>query len=171
MTGRVLFTGSPGSGKTSVLEQFALKGVNVIPEVARPLMDIMHAHEPEKFQRKGYLQDVIETLQLRDFVANTDAIFDRGLPDQVAYRMFFDVPILPSFATRCHTYKYDKVFLFPYWEEIYVNDKVRAETKEEAQRLDSLTRMAYKLAGYDIIEVPKMSVNLRVKFIEKQLSL
>lgn len=166
--GRIVLTGGPSTGKTAVIERLAIKGYDIIKEAARPTIEFLREHEPEKLNN-DFLQKLIETTQLQDFVRNQNGIFDRGLPDQIGYRYHYGLPVLPSLAAKCEKYKYDKVFFFPIWPEIYKKDEVRVEDLEEAQKISNMICLAYKISGYELIEVPKTNLNLRVNFIEKHL--
>lgn len=170
---RVVITGGPCSGKTSLIdaisEQKQINEVlwadyNLIPEIARPILQFMREYEPEKLEGE-YLQEVIETLQLKSWVDNKEAIFDRGLPDQIAYRQFLDLSLPLHVINRCNKYRYDKVFYLPYWPEIYKSDEVRKETPEEAKAISWLIKSAYNICGYKVIDLPKVSIIDRVTFI------
>lgn len=46
------------------------------------------------------------------------------------------------------------VFLFPFWEDIYVQDMERKQDKEEAQDTCRVLRETYEEWGYQILTVP-----------------
>lgn len=168
--GRVVFTGPPGSGKTTVLRSPELNAyAQIVPEVARDIVSFMKEYEPLKLANNEYLQDIIETLQLKSYVENEDAIFDRGLPDQLAYRRYFDMEPSEELLADCYEKQYDKVFFFPFWEEMYVQDDARQETPEQARELGVTIKLAYSLIGYDVITVPKGTPQERVNFILSKL--
>lgn len=180
---RVVITGPPGCGKSSVIEyiednqyhDFSTpcsddKAFKLVPEVARNTFAFLEEYEPEKMNDFPYRQGLLETLQLKNWVDNPHAIFDRGLPDEFAYRCFFGIKDNSLIWEKCRKHKYDKVFLFPFWSEIYKNDEIRKETLEEAEKIHDLLWHAYNASGYkEIVEVPKLSVEERVKFIYDNL--
>lgn len=75
-----------------------------------------------------------------------------------------------SFHKACAEHKYTKVFLLPPWKEIYVSDTERYETYEQATLLHKHLKETYTSFGYDLIEVPKGSVETRVDFVMKHIS-
>ena len=58
-----------------------------------------------------------------------------------------------------------KVIYFPSWQNIYIQTKVRHEKFSEAQKIDSVLKKTYMDFKYDLIEVPKTSIDQRLKFI------
>lgn len=167
MISQPVFTGGPATGKTSVMEEFAKKGFPIIHEVARPMLKFFRDHEPHKLPQNNnvFFQAFVESQMLLDFVSNPMGLFDRGLPDQVAYRWHFKLPVPDTLIDACKVHRYTRVYYFPLWEEIYVQDDERRESLEEAERLDQLIYSAYCEMGYEPVVVPKVSVEERVEFI------
>lgn len=92
--------------------------------------------------------------------------YDRGIPDIIAYLEVAGLPVTETYFEAFKTYPYHKnVFILTPWPEIYVNDSERWQTYSEAEELYSGIMKAYKTFGFNLIEVPKLSVNERVKFV------
>ena len=73
--------------------------------------------------------------------------------------------------TWLSTYQYfPKVFLLPPWKEIYVNDAERDHTFEHAEWVNSITQEWYHRCRYQLIEVPKVSVDERCTFVLQALA-
>ena len=66
-------------------------------------------------------------------------------------------------------FKYDKIFIAEPWQEIYKNDSERYETYDELMEIDIQIKKIYKQLGYNIIILPKKSVEERVTFILETL--
>ena len=189
---RVVFTGSPCSGKSTVFEQMLTSG-RVFPELARDWLSHFEKHEPKKhpssdrdfFQKfiesqhkKNYLEvdfNIVNTL--RNQVSRVH-IYDRGLVDEIAYRKKFSVQQgREDLIRECkQKYRYDLVFFFPYWEEIYQCDSIRKERPEEALELMSYLQQAYHSCDYkesneNLFVVPFTTIEERVKFIREKISL
>ena len=62
------------------------------------------------------------------------------------------------------------MFYFPAWEEIYTNDAERKMSFEQAQEFGAVVRSIYENFGYRILEVPRFSLEERVKFILDRIS-
>lgn len=170
--GRVVFTGVAGAGKTTMLNAFEEKGYKVVPEVARELIAHYKKNDPSMLpwnNRDGF-QEKVEDRQVKNFQDNKYGIFDRSLVDEIAYRNCYNVGITEKIDKLCNTYRYNKVFIFPFWDEIYKQDEVRTETPEEAAKLFDYLMNAYKTYGYDPIVVPKVSIEDRYTFILDRLN-
>ena len=61
--------------------------------------------------------------------------------------------------------RYNKeVFYTPIWEEIYINDQERKESIKQAKQIENEILSSYKFYDYQLIKVPKGSVEERAKF-------
>ena len=58
-----------------------------------------------------------------------------------------------------------KVIYLPSWQSIYIQTGVRHEKFCEAQKIDSILKKTYTDFKYELIEVPKASIEERLKFI------
>ena len=67
--------------------------------------------------------------------------------------------------TYCKEYRYDKIFLFPPYKEIYENDNERVESFEESKRLYQYFIDSYNHYNYSAIIVPLDNLENRIKFI------
>jgi len=76
----------------------------------------------------------------------------------------------PSFFDQaCRDHVYSKIFILPPWEEIYVSDDERYENYEQAKLIYGHLKETYEKYGYNLIEVPKGTVEERILFILNQL--
>ena len=75
-------------------------------------------------------------------------IFDRGIPDVLAYMDFFNQEYGEEFITACQDNRYNIIFIAPPWEEIYVSDNERLETYKEAQEIHHALMGTYTRFGY-----------------------
>lgn len=164
---RIVLTGAPGSGKTSVIEELEKMGKIVVPEPARTLIENYKKNSkhllPEN-DRNGF-QLTVEKLTRDNFLDNELAFFDRSIIDEIGYRDRYKVEVSEDLHNFCNENRYDKVFIFPPWKEIFKNDDVRGETFEEAEKIDYFIHRAYIKYNYFPIIVPKASINDRLNFI------
>jgi predicted ATPase len=77
------------------------------------------------------------------------------------YPAFFDQ------ASREHSYS--KVFVLPPWEDIYKSDEARYENFEQAKLIFNHLQETYQTYGYNLIEVPRGTIEERVHYILSQL--
>ena len=90
---------------------------------------------------------------------------DRGIPDVLAYMNFIGDVYPEHFEAACKENNYNKIFVLPVWDEIYVSDNERYESLEQANEIQKHLIETYKKFGYDLIDVPKDTVSNRIKFI------
>ena len=167
---KIILTGPPAAGKTAIIEELEKMGHNIIPEPARTLIDYYNIHSPELLpalskENRKLFQIAIETTTIKDYLNNESGFFDRSIIDEIGYRNRYDIPISPELDAAAKTHRYDAVFIFPFWKEIFKNDSVRHETPEEAEIIAEFLHKAYVNYGYTPIIVPKMSIEDRLKFI------
>ena len=108
---------------------------------------------------------------ISDYKENEDesipVVFDRGIPDVIAYAKLLNTD--PGEAIKAsETFKYNtSVFMFSAWKDIYTNDEERKMSFELAGEFGECVRRVYENIGYEIIDVPFVSVMERVEFIKK----
>src|SRR5690606_2555377 len=114
---------------------------------------------------EGRIQQYLDSTQIDD----TIAFFDRGIPDISAYMDYKGKEYPDTFYEANKKYKYDKIFILPIWEEIYLSDNERYENLEEAREIQQHLIRTYTDLGYELIEVPKDTVDNRISFIFNHL--
>ncbi|MCL9685305.1 AAA family ATPase [Legionella maioricensis] len=172
-----LFTGGPGAGKTSVLNELGKSGYAVVPEVAREIIktqnrnggDATHNGNRNTFRDLMLKQSIIDFEQM--LTSTQPVFFDRGIPDLYGYSHAFCDHIPPSVFQAVQQYRYNtKVFIFPPWVEIYGHDPERKQDFQEAIETYQAVKEAHLICGYQLIEVPKVSVRNRIEFILQMLN-
>ena len=167
---RCVLTGPPGAGKTSVIEELAKRGMKIIPEPARTLIENYKKNSPEllpniSIENRKLFQNAIEAMTYKDYRENNVGFFDRSMIDEIGYRNRYNIEINQELDSAAKNNRYDHVFIFPFWEEIFINDDIRLENAEEAKIVGDFLHSAYNNYGYSPIIVPKMDILSRVEFI------
>ncbi len=177
---KIVISGGPGSGKTTIIEMLKKKGYVCYEEFSRMIiqegkqkgLENYFFSEPEAFSevlfqgRKKHFEEAHQKVKIKN---NPFIFFDRGIHDTYAYLNAVNQG--NSFwKERVMAYRYDVVFLLPPWENIYVQDEERMESFKEAALFYSYIESVYKESKTKIIEVPKASPEERTTFIEKHLS-
>lgn len=173
----IVIAGGPSSGKTTLIDALVEKGFVCYPEVSREVI--------KKAQENGIAQLFLENpllfsemllegriTQYNNAVQETaDVVFiDRGLPDVLAYMHYIGDSYPKSFKEVCEQNKYTKIFVLPPWQEIYVSDDERYETYEQAELIHKHLLDTYESFGYELIHLPKDTVENRLDFILENLS-
>jgi len=92
--------------------------------------------------------------------------FDRGIPDLVGYHPMMGGRTPPHFVAAAERFRYRRrVFVAPPWPEIYVNDAERRQDFAEAIRSYDAVVDAYESCGYELVALPKSTVDERVDFV------
>ena len=172
MPKKIVITGGPGSGKTSLVSYLLNQGHQCMPEISREItleaqkqgIEQLFLEDPILFSQK-LLEGRLLQFNATQHLEKTFLFFDRGLPDITAY-MDYSQTVYPDFFLKtCHSNKYDIVFLLPPWEDIYAQDNERYETFEEAQVIHNFLLEGYEKYGYQVIEIPFGSLESRKDFI------
>lgn len=175
-TRKIVITGGPGTGKTSVIEALEEHGHFCFHEVSREIIkeaqkkgiEQLFLTEPLLFSEmllEGRIQQYHEATG-----KNADLVFlDRGIPDVVAYMNYFGNEYPPVFNNVCKEYIYDRVFILPPWEQIYKEDNERYESYDQAVAIHDELARTYALHGYNSLEVPQGTIAERTSFILEHL--
>lgn len=158
-----------GGGKSTILQALLERRVICVPEPARKILS-----EQRSIQGTGVpeidpslftmlmLSRAIHDYSLQD---SAGVVFDRGVPDMVAYAGLFELDLRP-YKAAAEKYRYNEnVFYFPPWEEIYSTDEERKIDFEGAKNFGIQTKRIYQDLGYNVIEVPRIPITERADFI------
>ena len=178
MPKKIVITGGPGSGKTTLISFLLENGFQcqneisreVIIEAQREGIDQLFLTDPILFSQK-LLEGRLKQFQEIHHFEKSHIFYDRGLPDITAYMDFTNVDYPNTFKKTCHNNRYDTVFLLPPWKEIYKQDNERYESFEEAQKIHDCLLNGYDQYGYDVIEVPFGTLEDRMHFITNNLAI
>lgn len=174
---RIVLTGGPGSGKTSLLEALATTGHATSPEAGRAIIRRQQAIDGEALPWKD--RALFAELMLdRELEAHTGAegaagsvFFDRGVPDVVGYLTLCGLPVPAHVERAAQDIRYDRrVFIAPVWPEIFGQDAERKQNLDEARRTFEAMAETYPRFGYELIELPKAPVSERLNFVLKSLT-
>tara|TARA_R110002072_G_scaffold78709_7_gene182254 strand:- start:1246 stop:1788 length:543 start_codon:yes stop_codon:yes gene_type:complete len=172
MQKKIVLIGGPGTGKSSVLNELESRNYICMPEVSREVtiiakkegIDQLFLTEPLLFSKL-----LLEGREKQYIDANnhhSDVVFfDRGLPDVHAYMEYTKEEYPAYFREKSISYRYDHVFLFKPWEEIYISDNERYESFEESVIINEHLQKAYQELNYSIIDVPFNTIEKRTDFI------
>ncbi len=125
-----ILTGAPGSGKTATLDHIGAD-IRCVGEPAREILAeqrSMGGAGTHDRDRSSFL-DLILRRSIEKYEAaqrgDGSVVFDRGIPDCIAYAVLFGIDPTPS-VLASQEYRYnDEVFVLGPWEDIYVVDDER----------------------------------------------
>lgn len=171
-----IFSGGPGSGKSSVLKELEKSNYTIIPETGRKIIQEQVAVQGDAlpWKNKEKFRDLMVERDLQQYLDATKLegaiLFDRGIPDSFGYSKLEEIPISQSLKQAIKKYSYQRlVFMMPPWKEIYINDAERKQGFAIAVATYEATRSVYEELGYEILELPKASIDERVRIIRAVL--
>lgn len=175
-TKKIVITGGPGTGKSSIIHKLEANGHECLHEISRQVtleaqkqgISQLFLEQPVLFSEK-LLEGRIVQHKEADILPAETVFIDRGIPDVLAYMDFFNTEYTDEFRNACHLHKYDQIFILPPWKEIYTSDNERYESFSESERISKFLFNTYKEFGYHPIEVPKTSIIERTEFILNNL--
>ena len=169
---KIVITGGPGTGKTSIIKSLKKKGFNIYPEVSREIINEyrklghkqLFLSDPIKFSKILMEKRIV---QYQNSIENNNKFyfFDRGIPDILAYLNFKKVKFNSSLLTEIKNYSYDLVFFCEPWKQIFVNDPERYEKYSELLLINEELKKIYYDLDYKPIKLPENSVEERVNYI------
>ncbi len=173
----IVIIGGPGTGKSTIIDGLIEKGFCCYPEISRQVtleakkqgIEQLFLENPLLFselllegRKKQYKNALEETHNI--------VFIDRGIPDVLAYMHYIGDSYPVHFDLACRENLYTKIFILPPWEEIYVSDEARYENFEQAKLICNHLVETYQNYGYELIEVPKDSLDNRILFILDEIS-
>lgn len=171
-TRKIVITGGPGTGKSSIIDELKKRGHICFEEISRQVtlearkngVEQLFLTQPLLFSQlllEGRAKQFIEAEKHE----NTTVFMDRGLPDVLAYMDFFGSEYPENFISACQNNTYDIVFILSPWQEIFKRDSVRYETFEQSKIIHEHLLDIYKKFNYHLIDIPFDTVEKRVDFI------
>ena len=158
-----------------MLEELSRRGFATIVEPGRRIVREELACEGEALPWKNPMAFARRALQVaksdfeRALSLDGPVFFDRSAIDAAAYIFLLD----PS--TRLNdllgSMRYGKsVFMTPPWPELFQQDEERGHDMQQARGEYDRLVTVYPVLGYDLILLPKLSVEERADFLLDQLS-
>ena len=164
---KILITGGPGAGKTSLIYELKKRNFNCEHEIVRSLTIEGKKHgndqafliEPLKFTKK--LLD-LRINQFNKIQKNEITFYDRGVHDTLAYLKYINVNIGDDLIKKCLKIKYNRVFVLPPWEKIYQRDDCRYESFEESIKIFNQIIKTYEYFKMNTIILKQGTIEDRV---------
>jgi predicted ATPase len=170
-----VLTGGPGAGKTTLIETLAKAGFATTTEAGRAIIrdqleiggKATHQTDPALFAE---LMLAFDIRSHRTALKQPGPVFfDRGVTELAGYHRMMGLPTPAHFRKAAEKFRYHpKVFAAPPWPEIFANDSERKQSLGEAERTYDAVVATYVEFGYEIVPLPKVSVQERVKFVLAQ---
>lgn len=176
---RIVITGGPGTGKTSVIKALETMGFYSFHEIIRTMTSaakkqgnseefitnpLTFVSDPYLFNQK-LLRGRVDQFHSASTLKDPVVFYDRGIPDVLAYMDYFKQEFDEEFISACNKNLYDQVLLLPPWQAIYKSDNERLESFEQAIEIHSHLDSTYKSFGYTPKIIPEGTVEERTAYI------
>jgi len=167
-----VLTGGPGAGKTTLIEALGRAGFPTTAEAGRAIIrdqleiggTATHQSNPALFAE---LMLAFDIRSYRNALEQPGPVFfDRGVTELAGYHRMMGLPTPAHFRVAAEKFRYNvKVFAAPPWPEIFANDGERKQSLGEAVRTHDAVVRTYVEFGYEIMPLPKASVEERLRFV------
>lgn len=172
MQNKIVITGGPGTGKTTLIDFLSELNHHCFPEISRALtlearekgIEQLFLTDPLLFSKLLLEKRTNQYLESQN-KTNELLFFDRGIPDILAYLNFAKQKHPFDFSSIDRKHRYNKVFITPPWEEIYTTDNERFETFEQSKLIHHNIFETYSELQYTPIIIPLGTIKERIHFI------
>jgi len=167
-----IITGGPGSGKTSLIEALRSRGHYCTIEAGREIIQdqakingrALPWQDPLLFAELMLSWD-IRSYRLAE-ASSGPVFFDRGIPDIAGYLRLMNLPVPEHVENAVRSFSYNQtVFVAPPWPEIFCQDQERKQDFDEACRTYDAIVTTYKALSYELVELPRISIEDRCRFV------
>lgn len=176
---KIVISGGPGSGKTTLVNLLRLKGYECIDEFSRTLIKRAQKQgeinifksQPLHFSEevwKGRIEQYKNSELSLNKTQKPYVFFDRGLHDVLAYLDCIGISY-ESYKFDPSDFPYDMALLLPPWKSIYIKDNERKEGFEDAEKLYFFIKKTYKKYNIPIVEIPFQSPEVRISTLLEYL--
>lgn len=171
-----IITGGPGSGKSTLIDALAAAGVATSDEVGRAIIREQVAAGGTALpwvDERAFAALMLPCEMAAHAAALAGGkvtVLDRGVPDVVGFLRVSGLAVPAAFDAAARATRYNaRVFLAPFWAEIYTHDAERKQSPEVARATEAVMRSTYADYGYTLVELPRGSVAERVAFVRARL--
>ncbi|CDT95075.1 conserved hypothetical protein [Vibrio coralliirubri] len=171
----IIITGGPGAGKTALINALGDAGYPTFAESSRQLIEQQSQLENgilPWLDLPGFAELCLGVMSEQKEQARQHpiAFLDRAIPDICGYLTQANLEIDEIYREASQGYHSQALFCRPE-ASIYVQDEVRPYPFEGALEIHHALIRVYEELGYEVVEVPFMPVEERVRFVERYLGI
>ncbi len=167
---RIVISGGPATGKTTIIHALQERGYRCLPEYSRQIItqevakgsDVLPWDNLTAFTEKVISGRIDQYRQAEEGIT----FYDRSVVDSLAYMHLDKLPVKEDWTAFLEAHRYDQtVFITEPWKEIFETDAERKESWQTLLHLHEYIVSTYLDWNYDVCFVPKLPVQERVDFI------
>lgn len=168
----VVISGCSGGGKSSLLAELGRRAHPIFPEPGRQIVKEQLAIDGDALPWSGDGVKFLELALSRALHQMTQAaalgrtcFFDRGVVDAASPLIRLGATASGA-ANALQRFRYARrMFMIPPWPEIYATDAERRHSLADALPEYERLQTTYAELGYEIVEVPRLSIAQRADFV------
>ena len=171
-----VLTGGPGSGKSALIDALQQAGYQRTMEAGRGIIQdqVAIGGSALPWLDPRLFAELILSWDMRSYHSAErkagSVFFDRGVVDVIGYLRLLGMPVPQHMEKAAEVFRYNRrVFIAPPWKEIFTHDKERKQDFAEAVRTYEAMAAAYQNYGYELMEVPRLPVAERMRFVAQNL--
>ena len=169
-----VITGGPGSGKSTLIDALRHAGHNISAEVGRQIIkeQARIGGRAVPWTDPPLFAEMMLSREMAAYSAQASVsgpvFFDRGVPDVIGYLRLLQLYVPPHMERAAELFRYNpRVLVAPPWPEIFARDSERKQTFDEAQRTYDAMVATYGSLGYELIELPRAPIDVRLRFVRE----
>lgn len=172
---RIILTGGPGAGKSTVLGELQARGLRTVPESARAIIrDRLGRGMTPRPDARRFAEEIL-AMDRRAYDACRDdagaVLFDRGLPDALCMLHVARAVDLASVQRELRSRPYaSDVFFLPPWAAIYATDGERDQSFAAAVEVAERLLAWYRSLGFTVVMVPEATPAQRAGFLLQRIA-
>ncbi len=169
----IIISGGPGAGKTTLVNGLAEQGFATFEESSRRLIE-QESQKPDGIlpwvDLAAFAKLCLDVMSEQKIQASTHdvAFLDRAIPDICGYLRQGDLNVDEHYLEASKGY-HPQAFLCRPEASIYVQDEVRPYPFEGAIEIHNALVEVYQTLGFEVIDVPFMSIEERVQFVQQHI--
>ena len=173
---RFILTGTPGSGKTTIIRQLALAGFSVVEEAATDIhASALARGDAEPWRRPAFIDEIAELQRQRQLQMSRDTddvqFHDRSVICTVALARYLGYPLSAAVSRELKRVETEAIFqqqVFFIGNLGFITPTAaRRISFEEALRFEQMHERTYRDFGYELVPIEPANVSDRVAAINR----
>lgn len=170
MAREFILTGAPGAGKTLILRALEAGGMDVVEEAATDVITLEQGlGVAEPWQRPAFIEKIarLQLLRVERPMRGEVRVSDRSLICTLALAEYLGHPVpemlVDSIASIVD--RYERRVLFVELLGFITPTEARRISLEDSRRFEAFHVAAYERFGFELVRVPALPIEERVKFV------